>query len=665
MTPLQWALRWVAQEGDDEAATERKRIVLGIATPTLPLLLSVWAFTRSFTVIAAHCFLLGCGVLHTILLGYLLCTHTMPQRLLEWALVGYMMFTIVGDWGSASELGEFRLWSTAVPIMDALLAIGAHTRVQGLCLHSLAVWLIMSGVEDGARLGLYDIAGWTENDGQIAQVRQRLECHNEQYSNLPCAVGWSTATVQSVFFLCILYVDFFATRGFAEGQRREQRRVRLMVDAAEQVAACLVQFDLSAAEQALDRAGVGGLPLELGRSFRSLLANLNRYRPYLPQSCFCDAHTGSDAEDTPGEECAAAEPERAGSVVADVLRPESIHSLASASSAGSAPPARVWSSPADGGPGMCTPPTASARKGHTAHHKRVTLLAVNRCGLLAELAAPGDAASCLSQWVSREVGGFTAAVLAQKGVVDLMSGDHLSASFGALGCLGAHRVAAVRCAWSLAAQSSSAPPTPGTATGQLSRLSRAQRTAAVATGAATCGDFGSRAAQRFMVIGGVSAFLATLERIAAGWRTPVLLDGVVHDDAQLHWDCRLRKVLTHTKLSGGPVPLWEVCAEKGAARTSQTEWMYEMSAAPSNPWTGYNTAVQLWCRVGADAAQVAVDAACAAALDHPQEVLDALAALRAAREASGLAVQCDLPAAAGVGDPSPVTLCLPDAAQHC
>eukprot|EP01062_Namystynia_karyoxenos_P070332 TRINITY_DN6571_c0_g4_i1.p2 TRINITY_DN6571_c0_g4~~TRINITY_DN6571_c0_g4_i1.p2 ORF type:complete len:216 (+),score=29.22 TRINITY_DN6571_c0_g4_i1:1655-2302(+) len=151
----------------------------------------------------------------------------------------------------------------------------------------------------------------------------------------------------------------------------------------------------------------------------------------------------------------------------------------------------------------------------------------------------------------------------------------------------------------------------------------------------------------------------------------VLADSKVQEDTEVHWDFRLRRLILFPKAAEAPVGLWELVAPKGAKRrTSQTEWMYELSAVPSNAWSACSRAVALWCKGDTEQALAALAAQSSPVLEssgvYPgseveepstpatsQAVFEANNALAAAIHSGAAPPIGPVPAAAGVGHPSP------------
>eukprot|EP01062_Namystynia_karyoxenos_P046173 TRINITY_DN3448_c0_g2_i1.p1 TRINITY_DN3448_c0_g2~~TRINITY_DN3448_c0_g2_i1.p1 ORF type:complete len:768 (+),score=143.87 TRINITY_DN3448_c0_g2_i1:93-2396(+) len=705
----QWLMRRAVREGDDEQTILCKQVVTSLHPWVGVMALAIWVQSYMDGVVPAYlCALMIAVVASGGFFLYAIIFRHMPLWLLEYDLILANFALILADWANFSAFGTIRVWPMVILLMDILLLVGGRRWVQGVVLHSTAGWLFIVAVEESFRLRLLDIDGWTDSAEVEAQNRDRVDC-----ADLPCALGPVAAGSAVVFFLLCLYLDFYATRGFAEGQRLERDRVMLMVRIAERVSACLVEFDLQAAEAVLSSSAAKGLTEELGGSFRDLLANLARYRPYLPQSCFerqdpdSSEFTpfillGSNTGASPSGSSASSSAEAAALPISPSSKTQTNHSFsavahetptgatpgsplgdvhdepkpcglltvphraASRLREGSESPRRASACPslassqvsAHSPVGVVTPPRPSSAVGHQALEKRISLLACNRTALLACIEQDPIAVRAeLGAWMALEVTVFSEAVLAQRGVVDLLSADHQGASFGAFKMLVGHRMAAARCAAELcglgdgaARRSVSRRISAGRSTSMLQRL---PRTSSICTGLAVCGDFGSAVAQRFMIFGGVSPFSAVLERIAAGWGCAVLVEGNVHSDAKMHWDFRLRQVLHFAKHSPRPIKLWELCSERRRARGGESEWMYELDAALPNPWETYNEVVTRWCDGDVPAALAVL---ALARTEGPARLVAALAGLRQALTDPVLAAHppcCTVPLAAGVGRGAP------------
>eukprot|EP01062_Namystynia_karyoxenos_P039204 TRINITY_DN2851_c0_g2_i1.p1 TRINITY_DN2851_c0_g2~~TRINITY_DN2851_c0_g2_i1.p1 ORF type:complete len:755 (+),score=150.33 TRINITY_DN2851_c0_g2_i1:142-2406(+) len=264
-----------------------------------------------------------------------------------------------------------------------------------------------------------------------------------------------------------------------------------------------------------------------------------------------------------------------------------------------------------------------ARQGHAATYRGVTLLVGNSSVALAPRHQLD--VDAMSAYFADEVAFFSAEVKAQCGVTDLLSADHFLASFGAVKSLGRHSSAGTQAARVIAGRPSSA---------EGHGLPTRPSTTSVCSGRALCGDFGSAASLRFMVIGGVRPFAAATGLAAAAWRVGTLIDSATHSDVEQLWSCRLRKRVHFPDVARRPIDLWEVveartqCAEHG-------EWMYQLSSMGPDPWESYNAAVDAWCASALLTAAPAAEgelgvASCAADIGAMQAAQGASPAGRAA-----------------------------------
>eukprot|EP01062_Namystynia_karyoxenos_P071170 TRINITY_DN665_c0_g1_i1.p1 TRINITY_DN665_c0_g1~~TRINITY_DN665_c0_g1_i1.p1 ORF type:complete len:1147 (+),score=335.92 TRINITY_DN665_c0_g1_i1:116-3442(+) len=359
-------------------------------------------------------------------------------------------------------------------------------------------------------------------------------------------------------------------------------------------------------------------------SFVQMVRNLREFRSYMPASAL--VHSDDDEEQVEQEE----EPEEEAPAVEGTptketpVRDEEASDKHSSRSGDTS----VTNSSAAGAKGSCHSSASSTRalpKGlggpmlarivtsigkKTAHpvtRRRCTLLLANRQGFLAEISQMDP--KVVSVFMSVEVACFTEIVQHRKGIVEMLSADHLSANFGCSRPLGAHRDAAVAVACKFCgvmAPEDRRRQSRGLLRRASSRhvagieaeaalLAALPPTSAVASGHALCGDFGSTAAgQRYMIIGPVFPFAVAVERLAAAWCCRVLLDHVVAEDAASSWQTRLRKRVMMPKAGPRPFGLWEVTEPRGAGKGSQTEWMYQLAAQGAPKWEPYSTAVAQW-----------------------------------------------------------------------
>eukprot|EP01062_Namystynia_karyoxenos_P030112 TRINITY_DN2251_c2_g2_i1.p1 TRINITY_DN2251_c2_g2~~TRINITY_DN2251_c2_g2_i1.p1 ORF type:complete len:713 (+),score=181.08 TRINITY_DN2251_c2_g2_i1:72-2141(+) len=660
-------LRLTWHPEDTAADRHRKEIFVPIAMTALPLISFAWAMYFTSYFLQAYWF--GCVLLFITFSVAVVVPFATRRLSIDFVGVVFVVWAIgmvLTDVTNAASAAPFRTWPVAIIIMDVYLALNIPRVYQYTVLTVISVWIVAYNTEDGYRLGLYDIPTFTEDGGT---ARERCTC-----ADPPCASGLAVILVAPLV-LFVIYCDFFATRSFAEGVRTEQRKVWASVEVAERVAAGLVDFDLEEAASALDEADVE-LPPRLAESFRVLIKNLASYRPYLPHSVF--EESGADLEpdagraeqlrmpastkemqlsNSSGLSCTPGLGQKTGSAFSHSrMMRSSLPSAASDPDDATVPgsPAarsRALSDSLSGPASACGSPRSTSWALHVPQSRRVALLSSNCVGFLAAIAQVDQGK--VSLWIASEVEHFAVVIKAQGGVADLLSGDHLSASFGAVRTQGTHRASAA-----MAAVLLSVPP-PAVECHPI-ELQMMRRTTVACCGRALCGDHGSASSQRFMVLGGVSAFLPAAERCAAAWGTPALIDSAVQADTEHLWSCRLRKLVSFPKLSReSPIGLWEVVSERLSVRPSRAgaEWMYELAEAPPNPWEPYNEALQRWAARGD--VQDLLDAV-GEGLDSPvgnTAVAAALIALREYALSSGVPAVGALSPASFAGDPAP--LCSP------
>eukprot|EP01062_Namystynia_karyoxenos_P058454 TRINITY_DN4999_c1_g2_i1.p1 TRINITY_DN4999_c1_g2~~TRINITY_DN4999_c1_g2_i1.p1 ORF type:complete len:743 (+),score=143.18 TRINITY_DN4999_c1_g2_i1:74-2230(+) len=619
---LRWLVRRVELPGDSAIERRAKEILV----PVL-LVVGVFCGLSSLAVWGQRMTYYYTGLLMSLidlgLLAWVQFTQRLPISVVEMFLLLSTLSTVLGEWGMRAAM-SFPLWPFVVLVMDIALAIGIRLRIQFYALSITVIGLIILAMEDTFRLGLYDIDGWTQADETL--LRERISC-----SDPPCSFRLASSIVGFCVGLIVLFVDYHATRGFAEGMQMQTGRLIASVNLAEQIADSLARFDLESAQRSLDDHNKA-LPEVLSRSFSRLLGNLASYRPYLPQSCLAtddgdgmehsneSANSGASRVSTfrqPTWDSAKADavrksvlapnrgrqerkltlqPARAAARLSSSWRSGSRRSSA-ASDASPRRGSRDSHTTAPSSPSLFTVPAelSPAARRQSAHRgmnavtqRRLTLLHCNRRGLLAAIAS--DRFVDISSYIGSDVAQFAGAVAEQNGIVDMLSADHLSASFGALRPLATHRLAAARCAHAVSTLEANI-----CIRGSPSSEGQLKRTTAVSSGKALCGDFGSALLQRFMVVGPVSAQLPPMERLAAAWGLAVLVDDLVREDSESAWDYRLRLVLTFPK-RGQPAPfgLWELAGQK-LREGGADEWMYELEAAQPNPWLRYNEVLRTWC----------------------------------------------------------------------
>eukprot|EP01062_Namystynia_karyoxenos_P047931 TRINITY_DN36350_c0_g1_i1.p1 TRINITY_DN36350_c0_g1~~TRINITY_DN36350_c0_g1_i1.p1 ORF type:complete len:770 (+),score=254.03 TRINITY_DN36350_c0_g1_i1:83-2311(+) len=569
-----------------------------------------------------------------------------PTRVAELVLLTCTFGVIMMDWDSAANL-NIRNWSFVVLLMDLGLVTNVRQSILRSMVALMLVWLSVERAEAVVQFGLYDLHDF---DGE--RVLDKCTC-----AKPPCTRTVASSMGGFTIAVTVFLTDFRITQGFSGAMRSQLRLVDASIRVADSITAMLSRYEVENAREELELSGAA-LPPRLLGSLQTLVANLQSYKAFLPQSCLPTQDQQSEPV-SPTEEVPQAvsegfmtppQPEHA-------EQRESLASTAAAPAVAGAEPSvdpggstRRDSSaqqPATDSPEAgqlrqpsgrslrrvsfapdvlsqehqlpCTwqnSPTApqSAPKAGAVRMapqvKNITLLCRNRTRFLST--ANQAAVEQISAWLACETERFASEVQGLRGVVDLLSGDHSFASFGAARRCITHRLAGTKCAFRLLPPTELERQDPELTTGQLMAREALQllpSTLAVCCGTGLCGDFGSEALRRFMVISGASSALLVADRLAAKWGVQVLCNGSVRSDVQTAWETRLCEAVYYSKYGGQrPVLLWEICGEKPRPPPAQqggNEWMYEMSPIGASPWEPYNSVMKMWIVSGPEVAAVA------------------------------------------------------------
>eukprot|EP01062_Namystynia_karyoxenos_P001468 TRINITY_DN10500_c0_g1_i1.p1 TRINITY_DN10500_c0_g1~~TRINITY_DN10500_c0_g1_i1.p1 ORF type:complete len:1277 (+),score=379.67 TRINITY_DN10500_c0_g1_i1:108-3833(+) len=228
-------------------------------------------------------------------------TKVHPVRLVERVIPILAVAVMVMDWRNAA-VHAVRFWSFAVLLVDLALVADSRSWVHKLIICVVMTALTLERIEAVVHYGLYQITFFNPGD---------LEVPACSCASPPCAEAAAGSITAWLGFAIVFGVDFHFTRMFANGLRKEQRATARDVRLAEHVAFSLVKFDLADAGRVLQTMSAGDS--ELKPAFEALIANLEVYRAYLPDSMLASAETPAEDED----EVAALEP------VVDIEPPDS------------------------------------------------------------------------------------------------------------------------------------------------------------------------------------------------------------------------------------------------------------------------------------------------------------------------------------------------------
>eukprot|EP00756_Hemistasia_phaeocysticola_P063713 Hpha_TRINITY_DN718_c0_g1::TRINITY_DN718_c0_g1_i1::g.29006::m.29006 len=161
------------------------------------------------------------------------------------------------DWGQASRSRGVRAWTFVVLALDCTLVV-SRDHMAFFIIAVTLLYVSTETVESTYRYGFYDIGYWG-----VGVESSQCNC-----ASPPCTIGVIDAGLNFGGVCTVFLMDFYLTRGFATGMRRELRRVESSVAVAEEVAEALASYDVDTAETAI--AHGSDLPEELAESFRQL-----------------------------------------------------------------------------------------------------------------------------------------------------------------------------------------------------------------------------------------------------------------------------------------------------------------------------------------------------------------------------------------------------------
>eukprot|EP01062_Namystynia_karyoxenos_P012148 TRINITY_DN14363_c0_g3_i2.p1 TRINITY_DN14363_c0_g3~~TRINITY_DN14363_c0_g3_i2.p1 ORF type:complete len:739 (+),score=165.42 TRINITY_DN14363_c0_g3_i2:103-2217(+) len=558
-------------------------------------------------------------------------------RLTEYMILALVWVVVLIDWRNSAMLGG-RVWSMAVVIADLGFVVEARPWVTNYIIIIMAVWIMIEGIESSLHFGLYDLAFFSDRETPAL-----CDCPSP-----PCKRGAAGAVSFAFNTVFIFFIDFFVTRGFASQMHQQLRMVESSVQVAEGITAHLSSYETGRAREVVEGEEGAGLPEALRCSLQQLVANLESYRPFLPQSCLPqEGAEGSseselaDADQTSGSEAASvAKTPTEGCAITPLtgtLQGEAFNVPRSNSAATAESLAKTASEAS-----RMTPmsPTASRRKSELHRMGKfqpaagaissaprvaaVTVACANRRGFLEEItrhAAGAELVRELSDWLAAGVHGFLQVVAKNKGVVDNVSSDHFFASFAAARPCVSHRTAAVRSMFSLRASWGGVEAPQGSSDSLLWSL---PTSIAACSSRSVVGDFGNDQMKKFMVVGTLAWRLLATERLAAATGAGLLCDAMVADDASSSYELRQRRPVIFRKLGAGkPHCLYEVTHIVETSASGPAEWMYELQHQ-RNRWDPLNSVIREWERSPQEAAALASTNA-----QHCEgDVLDALSAVQ-------------------------------------
>ena len=224
-----------------------------------------------------------------ILLGVsiALCTLLCRVPLTTRVVVGTLYMITCGgfmwdlDGRTLATHGGGEQWPLLVLIIDMLLVMQVPTRYSQGLVGFIIMWLLLLGVEESFRFGLFDIPGLPKQEGKYGRketLEKMLACETP-----PCSIAFPSTRLLTA--VSVFSIDFIVTRGFARDVLKEQASMERTINAVQEIASLLAKYDVEGVARMLAARG-SELPEEMYETLQTMEQNLRRYKPYLPAALF-------------------------------------------------------------------------------------------------------------------------------------------------------------------------------------------------------------------------------------------------------------------------------------------------------------------------------------------------------------------------------------------
>ena len=261
-------------EDDTEETRHRKKLMITLCLAITSVACGS-AVLSDFTLNIILLFILGFKSLLLLLKWFI--TKKIPDRDIAIFLMLWLAMVLYTDILQVSEM-QTPFWPAAVVLLDISLICKLPYSVTTSLVLAVCVHLVVTGIENGTRFGLYDVVGSTK----MRNIRDCFNITPEEIEATPCKTPLHLAGTYSILYMSTFLLDYYATRSFAMGMFREKAKLQASVSLAETVVAALVRFDLEEAATCIGNEEHTALSEVLNK----LLQNLHQYRPYLPDSLF-------------------------------------------------------------------------------------------------------------------------------------------------------------------------------------------------------------------------------------------------------------------------------------------------------------------------------------------------------------------------------------------
>ena len=465
------------------------------------------------------------------------CRHVVP---------GHMWNDYVDLNGRAIYISH---WPLLVLVIDMLLVMQVPTRYSLGLVVFVVLWLLLLGLEETFRFGLFDLPGSVKQDGEYGR-RQYFEEHFV-CDMPPCPTPFPSPTVTSA--VSVFLIDFIVTRGFAREVLKEQAAMERTINAVQEIASLLAKYDVEKVAELLEEHE-HELPEGMTVALRALEKNLRSYKAYLPQTCLL---VDEDSE----VECT----EYASTERTEQDCAEQTASSESSSTNGSLPAASV----------------RHVALGLTS--VKATLLTVN---IKDTLRLVEQDSAHFSSFFTTLLLKTLQATESYRGMVDVFVGDRVHCSFNTSRQSANHATSALH-----------------TATMLFRGLKSSQINIGVATGKVLRGDMGCEVMRRFSMVGTLVRDVHGMERAGRILGCDVLCNRMCFSDAECEHEMRLIPCKVEVSAtSDTPEVVAELLPGTKAADRETEEWMYQIGK--NSEWENYNTTVRKYLKGDVSAAAV-------------------------------------------------------------
>ena len=195
-------------------------------------------------------------------------------------------------------------WPLLVLIIDVLLVMQVPTRYSLGLVCFLIMWLLVLGVEESFRFGLFELPGFPPLEGEYGRlyyIEKKFNCEMP-----PCPVPFPSSRL--IIAVVVFSIDFIVTRGFARQVLKEQASMERTINAVQEIASLLAKYDVEGVARMLAACG-SELPEEMYETLQTMEQNLRRYKPYLPAALFEEMEEqdgiqrGCRSVAPPGQDC--------------------------------------------------------------------------------------------------------------------------------------------------------------------------------------------------------------------------------------------------------------------------------------------------------------------------------------------------------------------------